>query len=177
MSGVSEDFEVFLDRELPTLLRYAFMLTGDPDLSRDLVQDVALKAHVRWAQIGEVDHPRLYLRTMVTNAFLSWRRRWSVRNFVGGSTHPMLEGASVADPAIGIDERDAMWQRLAGLPRQQRAVLVLRYYEGLPDAEIADILHCTAGTVRSHASRALGTLRTQLTQSTDVHVEQHQEHR
>ena len=174
---MSEDFDAFLHRELPGLLRYAFLLTGDPDLSRDLVQDVTLKAHVRWAQIGAVEHPRPYLRTMITNAFLSWRRRWSVRTVVGGSTHPMLEGAWIADPAIDVDERDAMWQRLACLPRQQRAVLVLRFYEGLPDVEIADILHCTAGTVRSHASRALGTLRAQLTPAPDLPVDQHQEHR
>lgn len=174
---MSEDFDAFLDQELPALLRYALMLTGDPDLSRDLVQDVALKAYVQWAKIGAVDHPRSYLRTMITNAFLSWRRRWSVRNVVGGSTHPMLDGASIADPANEIDERDAMWRHLAGLPRQQRAVLVLRFYEGLTDAEIADTLDCAAGTVRSHASRALATLRAQLTQSTDTLVPPHKEHR
>lgn len=158
--GVGEirsEFEAFAARELPGLLRYATMLTGDPELARDLVQDVLLKAHRHWGRIATADHPALYVQTMLTRAHISWRRLWSVRNVVAGA----VDGQPVPDHAELISDRITLWDRMARLPRQQRAVLVLRYYERLTDAEIAEVLGCTAGTVRGYASRALSTLRLQ----------------
>jgi RNA polymerase sigma factor (sigma-70 family) len=106
-----------------------------------------------------VDAPYLYVKRMVTNEYLSWRRRRAARDV--SSTHTTLDELSpaVADPAIRHAERDAMRARIAVLPRKQRAALVLRYYEDSTDAEIAQILGCTEGTVRSHISRALQKLR------------------
>lgn len=156
-----DSFDRFAARELPALLRYAVMLTGDRELARDLVQDAMLKAHAQWQRIQSADHPRLYVRTMITRAFLSWRRRWAVRQIQLASTGE-VEPPPTADHAASIVDRDDVWQRLAALPRQQRAVLVLRYYERLTDPEIADILNCSAGTVRGYASRALATLRLEL---------------
>ena len=96
---------------------------------------------------------------MITNEYLSWRRRRASRTVA--STHGTLDalGTPVADPATGYAERDAMRARIATLPRKQRAAILLRYYEDCTDAEIAEVLGCTAGTVRSHISRALATLR------------------
>jgi RNA polymerase sigma-70 factor (sigma-E family) len=152
------DFEQFVERELPGLLRYATMLTGDTELARDLVQDVMLKAHGHWDRVRAADHPSLYVKAVLTKTHISWRRRWSVRTVVigaGGS----VEGAVVPDHADVVADRVALWHQMAALPRQQRAVLVLRYYEHLTDSEIAEVMECTAGTVRGYASRALSTRR------------------
>ncbi|WP_375504861.1 SigE family RNA polymerase sigma factor [uncultured Jatrophihabitans sp.] len=154
---MDEEFEQFAARELSPLLRYAVMLTGDRELARDLVQDVMLKAHSQWRQVSIADHPRLYVRTMITRAYISWRRRWSVRNVLI-AYDPDNEPPPSPDHAVTVTDRADVWQRLATLPRQQRAVLVLRYYEQLTDTEIATVLGCSTGTVRGYASRALATL-------------------
>jgi RNA polymerase sigma-70 factor (sigma-E family) len=161
------EFEEFARRELPGLLRYAVMLTGDRELAQDLVQDVMVKAHGEWRRVAAADRPRRYVRTMVTRAFLSWRRRWAVRT-IGLAADGRPEGEPTRDHAGAVVDRDDVWRRLARLPRQQRAVLVLRYYERLTDAEIATMLGCSAGTVRGYASRALATLRLDLTTELDL---------
>jgi RNA polymerase sigma-70 factor (sigma-E family) len=150
-------FEEFARSELPGLLRYAVMLTGDRELAQDLVQDVMVKAHSRWRRVAAADHPRLYVKTMITRAFISWRRRWAVRNIV--LSDDSVDGEPERDHALSIVDRDDVWRRLATLPRQQRAVLVLRYYEQLTDPEIATMLGCSPGTVRGYASRAIARLR------------------
>lgn len=145
---------------LPGLLRYATVLTGDGHTAADLVQEVLLRAHEQWTRIALMGRPDLYLRRMVTNEHLSWRRRWHVRT-IRPATDEVL--AAHADPGLDhaqhVVEDDAMWRLLDGLPPRQRTVLVLRYYEGLADAEIATVLGTSGATVRSHASRALATLR------------------
>jgi RNA polymerase sigma-70 factor (sigma-E family) len=145
---------------LPGLIRYATVLVGDQHTAADLVQEVLLRAHQRWRRIALTDRPDLYLRRMVTNEHLSWRRRWHVRMIQPTGDEVLTRHAGAAgDLAEGHAEKDAMWQRLAELPPRQRTVLVLRYYEGLADVETAAVLGTSAATVRSHASRALATLR------------------
>ncbi|MBO0919967.1 SigE family RNA polymerase sigma factor [Cellulomonas sp. zg-ZUI222] len=145
---------------LPGLLRYATVLTGDGHTAADLVQEVLLRAHVRWHRIALMERPDLYLRRMVTNEHLSWRRRWHVRTI-----HPASDDVLAAhappqhDDAGAAGRDDVMWEHLAALPPRQRTVLVLRYYEGLADPEIAQVLGTSSATVRSHAARALATLR------------------
>ncbi|MER5268847.1 SigE family RNA polymerase sigma factor [Actinosynnema sp. NPDC002837] len=153
------DYDQFVTERLDRLLRYATALTCDKHLAQDIVQDVLLRARQKWARIGAVDVPYLYVKRMVTNEYLSWRRRRAARDV--SSTHVVLDdlAPSVADPAVRHAERDEMRARIAVLPRKQRAALVLRYYEDSTDAEIAEILGCAEGTVRSHISRALHTLR------------------
>lgn len=75
-------FDAFAAAELDGLLRYATVLTGDRELARDLVQDVLHKVYRRWPLVAAADHPRAYVRTMVTRAFLSWRRRWSTSHVI-----------------------------------------------------------------------------------------------
>ena len=96
---------------------------------------------------------------MILNEYLSWRRRRASRDVALAHVDLDLLTAPVADITGRFDERQDMTARLATLPRKQRAAVVLRYYEGLDDTEIAAALGCSAGTVRSHISRALGTLR------------------
>ncbi len=153
-------FEEFVADRLDRLLRYATALTCDPHLAQDVVQDVLLRAGRRWSHIESMHAPDAYVRRMITNEYLSWRRRRAARTIA--STHRTLDalGTPVADPATGYAERDAMRARIAKLPRKQRAAILLRYYEDCTDAEIAEVLGCTPGTVRSHVSRALATLRT-----------------
>lgn len=145
---------------LPGLVRYATVLVGDQHTAADLVQEVLLRAHQRWHRITLTERPDLYLRRMVTNEHLSWRRRWHVRMIRPTADDALVDHAGAGgDPAEHLAQQDAMWQRLARLPARQRAVLVLRYYEGLVDAEIATVLGTSPATVRSHAARALSTLR------------------
>jgi RNA polymerase sigma factor (sigma-70 family) len=106
-----------------------------------------------------MDRPDLYLRRMITNGYLSWRRRWAVRTIAPVADTDRLSHDTSPDPAIHLVDQDQVVALLATLSRRQRAVLVLRFYEGRSDEEIATILGCTAGTVRSHVSRALASLR------------------
>ncbi len=152
------DFDDFARRELDGLLRYATVLTGDRELASDLVQDVLLKAYRSWSLVAAADHPRAYLRTMLTRAYLSWRRTWAVRNVILPFAE-LPEGPPTSDHAGAIADRDAAVRRLSKLPRRQRSVLVLRYYERLTDAEIAQVLGCSTVTVRGYAKRALTSLR------------------
>jgi RNA polymerase sigma-70 factor (sigma-E family) len=157
---VMSDFEVFARAQLPRLVRYSVMLTGDRELAADLVQDVLVKVCRQWYRVGSADRPDWYAMRMVTNQFLSWRRSWAVRNIVAMAELP--DNARGDGFEAMHASRDEVWRRLAELPKRQRAVLVLRYYERLTDAEIAEALGCTASTVRGYAHRALASLREDL---------------
>jgi RNA polymerase sigma-70 factor (sigma-E family) len=144
------------------VLRFATALTGDPDLAKDLVQEVLIRVSGRWQEIGQLDRPEAYIRKMVVNEYFSWRRR-SWRLIPSGmSGH--LTGRPSPDPADGYIERQALMAELAKLSRRQRTALVLRYYEGYSDAEIAEVMGCTQSTVRGHVFRALAALRIELDQ-------------
>ena len=152
-------FDDFVADRLAPVLRFAGVLTGDRHLAEDVVQDVLVKAHRSWDRIGGLDVPEAYVRRMVVNEYVSWRRKWArivPRADVGDDLDC---GRSEPDHAGRLAERADLEQRLAILPARQRAVLVLRYYEQLTDAEIADALGCGVGTVRGYASRGLATLR------------------
>lgn len=148
-------FDEWARARLPALLRFAAALTGDRGLAEDVVQEVLIRAYGRWRHIADMEQPEAYLRRMVTNEYLSWRRRWG--RIIPHASPP--QAGVRPDHANAHAERDAIHAELARLPRRQRAVLVLRYYAHLTDAEIADALNCPQGTVRSLASRALATLR------------------
>jgi len=151
-------FDDFVTGHLSALLRYAAVLTGDRDLAQDIVQEVLARAHLKWSSIEQADLPDRYVRKMIVNEFLSWRRRWArVLPFADVVPRPELGGAP--DVATTHADRAALLAELSRLPRRQQAVLVLRYYEGLNDAEIAEVLGCRPGTVRGYASRALQALR------------------
>lgn len=151
-------FDEFTHTRLAPLLRFATMLCIDAGVAEDLVQDVLIKAHARWGQIEKLDHPEAYVRRMIVNEFISWRRKWArVIPFAEVEPPP-----PVRDHTDGYAERDALFRRLVRLPARQRAVIVLRYYGGLSDAEIAQELDCAVGTVRSLASRAVSALRLQM---------------
>jgi len=159
---VDGSFEEYVISRGDALLRFAYVLSGDRYLAEDLVQEVLARIHGRWHRMAHVEQPDAYLRTAIVRQFLSWRRR---RASGETPTDPMPERASTVDTATRQATRDEMWRLLAALPRKQRAVLVLRFYEDLPDAEIAGVLGCRQTTVRVHASRGLVRLRRLLSPS------------
>lgn len=152
------EFAEYVARQRPALLRFAMVLTCRTWLAEDLVSDVLGRAFERWDRISEMDEPNAYVRRMVVNEYLSWRRM-----LTRTSPRAEVEPRAIPDGADERAERDAMIGRLAGLPRKQRAAVVLRYYAGLSDREIATQLGCREPTVRSQIHRALQVLRIDLT--------------
>ena len=151
-----DGFDEFVDERLDSLLRYASVLACDGDLAQDLVQEVLLRAQQRWRRIGAMAAPVAYVKRMITNEYLSLRRRRAVHNAAVVAT---AREEMVDDPSGIYNEREVMLARIAALPPKQRAAVVLRYYEDRADPEIAEVLGCGVSTVRSHLSRALATLR------------------
>ncbi|RKT71436.1 RNA polymerase sigma-70 factor (sigma-E family) [Saccharothrix variisporea] len=160
------EFGEYVERRRPALMRFATVLTCQAWLAEDLVSDVLGRAFERWERISRLDEPHAYVRRMVVNEYLSWRRR-----LARTSPRAELEDVGHGDGADERAERDAMIRRLANLPRRQRAAVVLRYYAGLPDAEIAAELGCRVTTVRSQISRALASLRVDLTANPHAYQE------
>jgi RNA polymerase sigma-70 factor (sigma-E family) len=152
--GDGAEFDEFVVGRGPALLRFGYLLCGDRGLAEDLVQDALVKLHRRWFDQSAVEHPEAYVRRIILNDFTSWRRRHASTEVVG----PVPERAYV-DSTDGLAERDVMWTALGVLSSRQRAVLVLRYYEQVPDSQIASMLGCGESTVRSLAARAFALLR------------------
>jgi RNA polymerase sigma-70 factor (sigma-E family) len=154
-----ERFTAFVRSRSERHLRMATLLTGNPDAAEDLVQASLVKLYRAWPRIDTSSDPDAYLRRIIVNTRRSWwRARWRQET-------PVPE---VPEAAAGEDAADRhavgtlVRQALARLPRQQRAVLVLRYCEDLPEAEVASLLGCSAGTVKTHAHRGLRALRESL---------------
>lgn len=160
---MESSFDEFVNTRMPPVLRFAGVLTGDRHLAEDIVQDVLLKLHNRWDTLADLDHPEAYVRRMVVNEYISWRRKWARIVPIAdiADTH---QPTTVPDHAERLANRADVADRLRRLAPRQRAVLVLRYYEDLSDTEIADLLGCAVGTVRGYASRALDALRIEQSQ-------------
>ncbi|MEV4564971.1 SigE family RNA polymerase sigma factor [Nonomuraea sp. NPDC049419] len=144
------EFEDFVRARGSALLRYGHVLTGNADDAADLVQEALLKLSDSWRRVRNKDDPESYVRTIMTRQHISWWRRRRREHL----TDDVPEGSYIDSHSYG-----ELWKELATLPRKQRAVLVLRYYEDLSDQDIAEILGISRGTVRSQAFRALNTLR------------------
>jgi RNA polymerase sigma-70 factor (sigma-E family) len=154
------DFETFAAERGPALVRLARGLLKDPYLAEDVVQDVLAKALIQWPRVSRADDIDAYVRRMVVNACTSFFRRAARRERSTDQAY-VLDG-SVADRSADHAERMNMLALLRRLPAKQRAVLVLRHYEGLADSEIAVLLACSEVTVRSNAHRGLAKLRQML---------------
>ena len=153
MSGLDtgrEGFDEFVVARMPALLRTAYLLTGSHQDAEDLVQVALMKAVPHWRRIA--DHPEPYVRRILARESVS---RWRGRRWREVHTDRVPE-TSVDGPN---DDRLALQQALAGLAPRQRAVIVLRYYEDLTEAETARVLGISVGTVKSQARDALARLR------------------
>lgn len=154
-------FAGFVTTRGPALVRLARGLLRDPYQAEDVVQDVLAKVLVQWHRVSAADDMDAYVRRMVVNACTSWFRR-AVRREHAHDVATLPERVDGVDPAAALADRDRMLGLLRRLPARQRTVLVLRHYEGLPDAEIARLLGISDVTVRSNAHRGLAALRRML---------------
>lgn len=140
------------------LLSTAYAVCGDRQLAEDAVQSALIKAYRSWHRVRDAESSEAYLRKMVVNELLGWRRRKSWR---------VVSLDRTAEPARTsheneVVEHELVWSLVSDLPPRQRAVIVLRYYEGLSEAEIAEILGIRPGTVKSQSAAAMAHLRAAL---------------
>jgi RNA polymerase sigma-70 factor (sigma-E family) len=165
--GIDERFAAYVRERGEHHLRVAVLLTGDWHAAQDLVQASLVKLYRAWPRLDTSADPDAYLRRIMVNTHRSWwRARWR-REAPAAVLPEVSSGEDIADrQALGALVRQA----LARLPRQQRAVLVLRYCEDLSEAEVAALLGCTAGTVKTHAHRGLHALRELLGGEFDRHA-------
>lgn len=162
MSGELTDFGEFVEASLPGLLRYGHALTGNPHDAADLVQSVLEKIGSRWTHVQrKTGDPIAYIRRSMANAHISRWRRTRKESLVADI--PETRPSAPADPF----EHEPLWQAVRALPPRQRAVIVLRYYEELSEAEIANSLGVSQGTIKSQASKAMTALRSTLTPDTE----------
>jgi RNA polymerase sigma-70 factor (sigma-E family) len=156
VSGRPEEFRTFASERASPLHRSAYLLCGDWHLAHDLVQETLVKVYQHWPRVRQADNPDAYVRRMLLNEIRGrWRRRDRVVPVAAFS--PEL---ATPDATDDIARRDRLRQALLTLPLQQRATVVLRYFEGLTQRETAAVLGCSEGTVKSQSSRALSALRT-----------------
>jgi RNA polymerase sigma-70 factor (sigma-E family) len=159
--AIDERFAAFVRARGDHHLRVAVLLTGDWHAAEDLVQASLAKLYRAWPRLDTATDPDAYLRRIVINTHRSWwRTHWRrERPAAELPDQPAASGADAADLADRHAASDQVRRALAGLPRQQRAVLVLRYFEDLPEADVARLLGCSAGTVKTHTHRGLRALR------------------
>jgi DNA-directed RNA polymerase specialized sigma24 family protein len=139
MARDTEDFDRFVAAHVDDLLRTAYLIAWDEAEAEDLVQECLLKVARRWPRVRSMDQPRAYARRILIN-------------LAGG-------GERSVDPLAVFDAHVELVEALAQLPIRQRAVLVLRYFHDLTEAQAAEVLGCPSGTVKSNASRGLARLR------------------
>ncbi|NUR06158.1 MAG: SigE family RNA polymerase sigma factor [Nocardioidaceae bacterium] len=150
-----EEFAAYMAARQPSLLRTAYLLAGDRHTAEDLVQTTFAKLYLSWDKVQRREVVDGYVRRILVNEHTSmWRRPWKRRE-VSTEALPEQQRHDRTDEG----EASAVWEFVQTLPRKQRAVIVLRYYEDLSEAEIADVLGVSVGTVKSQASRALAAMR------------------
>ena len=143
-------------------LRTAYLLTGHPADAEDLLQTALAKLMRVWDRVSTSGSPDAYLRTVIVNAHASrWQRKWR-----GERPTEVLPETALVDPYPDSDERDRLRRALQTLSKGERAVVVLRHVEDLPEADVARLLGCSTGTVKSQASRGLAKLRAALSNDT-----------
>ena len=150
----------FVTERYSSLCRTAYLLTGSHQTAEDIVQSALTRAFVHWARVRRADYPDAYVRRMVVNEVVSLRRRRWTRETVVEDTDRLRSAGVQVGPEDGVVNRHDMATALASLTLRQRAVLVLRYYDGLSEAEIADVLGIRPGSVKGHARAGLAALAT-----------------
>lgn len=159
------ELDEFIEVHYAGLLRTAFLLTGDRHAAEDLLQEVLAKSWA-FAQRSRIEQPGAFIRRCLVNQYVSaWRRRGVLWEEPTAPTE--LPERWMDDASDGLGDRDAMTQALASLPRHQRAILVLRFYEDMSEAQIADVLAVGVGSVRSGSWRGLERLRNTLSIDTE----------
>jgi RNA polymerase sigma-70 factor (sigma-E family) len=158
-SGLDDDgFRDFVTARLPALSRVAFLLTGNHHAAEDLLQTVLIKVAAKWSLVAATGHPDAYVRRILYHEHISaWRRNRHLRSEF--SVDQIPDAHAGRDEANDAVRRILLERALAKLSRRQRAVLILRYFEDLSEADAAQALGCSVGTVKSQTHHALGRLR------------------
>lgn len=160
METASEEeqrFREFAHGSTARLLRTAFLLTLDRHLAEDLVQEALARVYSHWPRLYREVNLHAYTYRVLVNTNLNWHRRRRVVELLGSVLPERVERADAAEQTA---QRSALLAALAELPPRQRATVVLRYWEDLAEEEVARIMGCSVGNVKSQASRALAKLRT-----------------
>ncbi len=152
------DFDAWVAARGPALLRLAYTLTGNAADAEDVVQEALARALPRWDRISRLDDVDAYVRRMVINAHTSWWRKFRRRE----SPVELVRETAAGPSGLPHDQRATLWAACQGLPEPQRTAIVLRYYEQLEYAEIAELTGVREGSVRSRVSRGLTTLRARM---------------
>jgi RNA polymerase sigma-70 factor (sigma-E family) len=155
---MEEEFREFVAARSGALLRTAYLLAGDWASAEDLLQTTLTKTYLAWKRLGGIEAVEPYARRVLVNTVTSWRRR----RWHGERPTEVLPEHPGPDLHQETIERDVVWRHVVALPVRQRAVLVLRFYEDLSEAQTADLLEISPGTVKSQTARALATLRKKL---------------
>ena len=163
LSARDTDFSSYMHARQASLLRTAYLLTGDRHTAEDLVQTAFAKLYLSWDKVQSRDSVDGYVRRILVNENNSlWRRAWKRREH---ATDELPEGGHLDHYDSGTSRE--LWDLVQTLPRKARAVVVLRYYEEMSEAETADVLGISVGTVKSQTSRALAALRERAPQTLD----------
>ena len=156
MDGEAEGFAEFIEARQLALQRTAWLLTNDWALAQDLVQTALARSWPYWERIRRRDDPEIYVRRVMVNTWSTWRRRrWRAEQPSG----ELADRPTAADLAGEVTTRLAVRSLLAALTDRQRAVVVLRLFDDLSEAQVAQILGCAAGTVKATMSQAMTRLR------------------
>lgn len=164
-SDKDADFSAYMAARQVALYRTAYLLAGDHAGAEDLLQNAFAKLYLSWDKVRDREALDGYVRRIMVNENSSlWRRAWKRREH-SSDTLPDTGVVDTYDDGMG----GVLWSFVQTLPPRQRSVVVLRYYEQLSEAEIAEVLGVSVGTVKSQASRALAGLRARAPQSLHPH--------
>ncbi len=156
METGADAFRDYVAGSSARLLKTAWLLTGDWHLAEDLLQSALAKTSLAWHRIERWESVDAYVRRALVTTYASWwRRKWRGES----PTRELPEQLTATDAYNEVDLRESVRRALAELPPRQRAVVVLRYFDDLSEADTAAALGCSVGAVKSHASRALARLR------------------
>jgi RNA polymerase sigma-70 factor (sigma-E family) len=152
--------ELYL-RHADAAARLAYLLTGDREMAEDLVQDAFVKLAGRLVHLRDPEAFDAYLRATIVNLSRSYFRRKRVeRQYLERARR--TDGSETYSPGRSVEDQDELWHAMRRLTQRQRAAIVLRFYEDLPEVEVAEILQCAPGTVKSLVSRGLEKLRNEI---------------
>jgi len=155
MADRRDAFDRMVDDSSPRLLRSAYLLTGDWALAEDLLQTALVKTWFHWRSVRNAEAAPAYVRRTMVRIYASWwRRRWR-----GEVPTESLPDTARTDPYDVADDQDELRRVLAELRPRVRTMLILRYIEDLTEAQVADLMGCSVGTVKSTVSRGLAALR------------------
>jgi RNA polymerase sigma-70 factor (sigma-E family) len=153
-----DSFREFVEGSWNRLLRTAYLLTGDHGAAEDLVQTALMRTYRHWSRIEAYEAPEAYVRRVMVNANISaWRRRRAVVQVMAEPPEPSAGGSGDHQDTYAL--RDELWRAVCAMSPRMRTAFVLRYFEDLTEAEVASVMGCAVGTVKSQISRGLAKLR------------------